>query len=52
MVDYNNELSSILYAAGINRITTCVHMSINYSSEPYDGVYALKRYVRKFNKRE
>lgn len=46
-----DELSKILYAAGINRITTCGHMSINYSGEPHDGVYALKRYVRRVNKR-
>lgn len=46
-----DELSKILYGAGINRITICGHMSINYSGEPHDGVYALKRYVRKVNKR-
>lgn len=47
-----NELSNILYAAGINRITTCGNMSLNYSGEPHDGVYALSRYVRKVNRNE
>jgi len=46
------ELSNIFYAAGINRITTCGHMSMNYSGEPHDGDYALKRYVRIVNKRD
>lgn len=46
-----DELSTLLYAAGINRITTCGNMSTNYSGEPHDGIYALKRYVRKVNKR-
>lgn len=48
--DYD-ELSNIFYAAGINRITTCGYMSVNYSGEPHDGGYALRRYVRKVNKR-
>lgn len=46
-----DELSNILYAAGVNRITSCGHMSVNYSGEPHDGVYALGRYVRKVNRR-
>jgi hypothetical protein len=45
------ELSKLLYAAGINRITNCGAMSINYDGEPHDGVYALGRYVRKVNRR-
>ncbi len=44
------QLSRIFYAAGINRITTCGHMSENYSGEPHDGVRALKRYVRIVNR--
>ena len=44
-------LSNIFYAAGVCRITTCGYMSINYSGEPHDGIYALGRYVRKVNKR-
>ncbi len=46
-----DELSRIFYAAGINRITTCGNMSINYTGEPHDGIYALGRYIRKVNKR-
>lgn len=46
-----NEISNIFYASGVNRITTCGHMSENYSGEPHDGVFALSRYVRKVNKR-
>lgn len=45
-----DELSNIFYAAGINRITACGYMSENYSGEPHDGVYALRRYVRKINR--
>lgn len=41
------ELSKIFYAAGINRITICGNMSSNYSGEPHDGDYALRRYVRR-----
>lgn len=44
-------LSSIFYAAGINRITTCGNMSTNYIGEAHDGIYALGRYVKKINKR-
>jgi hypothetical protein len=44
------ELCSIFYAAGVNRITACGHMSKNYSGEPHDGVHALKKYVRIINK--
>lgn len=47
-----DELSKVLYAAGINRITTCGQMSTSYISEPHDGAYALKRYVRIVNKRD
>ncbi|SCY44444.1 acyl-CoA reductase [Alkaliphilus peptidifermentans] len=46
-----NELSDIFYAAGICRITTCGHMSIHYTGEPHDGIYALGRYIRKVNRR-
>jgi len=46
-----DELSNIFYAAGICRITTCGYMSVNYTGEPHDGIYALGRYVRKVNKR-
>lgn len=45
------QLSDILYAAGINRVTTCGNMSVNYPGEPHDGIYALGRYVRRVNKR-
>ncbi len=44
-----NELSNIFYTAGINRITTCGKMSVNYAGEPRDGIYALGRYVRKIS---
>ncbi|MGB7605427.1 MAG: acyl-CoA reductase [Lutisporaceae bacterium] len=47
----SDELSRIFFAAGINRITTCGNMSVNYTGEPHDGIYALSRYVRKVNKR-
>ncbi|MBC8060842.1 MAG: acyl-CoA reductase [Clostridiaceae bacterium] len=50
-VEEFEELTNIFYASGVNRITTCGYMSTNYSGEPHDGVYALKRYVRKVNKR-
>lgn len=45
------EISKVLYTSGINRITPCGYMSVNYSGEPHDGVFALQRYVRKVNKR-
>lgn len=45
------ELSNILYAAGVNRIMPCGYMSVNYSGEPHDGVFALRRYVRTVNRR-
>jgi hypothetical protein len=48
--DEYEELSQILYSAGINRITACGAMSANYSGEPHDGVYALQRYIRKVNR--
>ncbi|MEW9121533.1 MAG: acyl-CoA reductase [Thermotaleaceae bacterium] len=46
------QLSEIFYAAGICRITPCGCMSINYTGEPHDGIYALGRYVRRINRRE
>lgn len=45
------ELANIFYAAGVNRITPCGAMSVNYSSEPHDGANALGRYVRMVNKK-
>ena len=45
-----DELSNILYVAGVNRITSCGYMSVSYSGEPHDGVYALRRYVRLFSR--
>ncbi|AOT69648.1 acyl-CoA reductase [Geosporobacter ferrireducens] len=46
-----DELSKLFYGAGICRITPCGYMSVNYTGEPHDGMYALGRYVRKVNKR-
>jgi hypothetical protein len=46
-----DELSGIFFAAGINRITKCGQMSLNYLGEPHDGSYALSRYVRIVNRR-
>ena len=49
-LDYE-ELSSIFYSAGVNRIMALGLMSSNYSGEPHDGEYALLRYVRIVNRR-
>lgn len=46
-----DELSNIFYKAGICRVTTCGYMSVNYTGEPHDGIYALGRYVRRVNRR-
>ncbi|ERJ12174.1 acyl-CoA reductase [Haloplasma contractile] len=46
-----DELSTIFYAAGVNRIMPCGEMSLNYSGEPHDGIYALRRYVRIVNRK-
>lgn len=46
-----DELANIFYAAGVNRITSCGHMSVNYSGEPHDGYYAMGRYVRRVNRK-
>lgn len=46
------ELSQIFYAAGITRIADCGHMSVNYSGEPHDGVFALQRYIKRVNRRQ
>jgi hypothetical protein len=45
------ELSRIFYSAGITRIADCGYMSVNYSGEPHDGVFALQRYIKRVNRR-
>ena len=45
------QLSQIFYAAGITRIADCGYMSVNYSGEPHDGVFALQRYIKRVNRR-
>jgi hypothetical protein len=35
-----DKLSRTFYSAGVNRVTTCGYMSVNYSGEPHDGQYA------------
>lgn len=49
--DELDELSAVFFSAGVNRITTCDLMSANYSGEPHDGEYALRRYVRIVSRR-
>lgn len=49
--DELDELSNIFYAAGVTRVASCGHMSVNYSGEPHDGVFALQRYVKRVNRR-
>lgn len=46
-----DELSQIFYAAGITRIANCGNMSVSYSGEPHDGVFALQRYIKRVNRR-
>lgn len=46
-----DELSQIFYAAGITRIADCGNMSVSYSGEPHDGVFALQRYIKRVNRR-
>lgn len=48
--DELEELSKVFYTAGVNRITQCGYMSVTYSGEPHDGIYAMGRYVRKVNR--
>jgi hypothetical protein len=49
--DELDELSNIFYAAGVTRVASCGFMSVNYSGEPHDGVFALQRYVKRVNRR-
>jgi hypothetical protein len=49
--DELSELSQIFYASGITRIAACGSMSVNYSGEPHDGVFALQRYIKRVNRR-
>ncbi len=46
-----DQLSTIFYAAGVNRIKACGEMAINYPGEAHDGMYPLKRYTRLVNRR-
>ena len=48
--DELTQLSQILYAAGITRITNCGKMSSNYSGEPHDGAFPLQRYIKRVNR--
>lgn len=45
------QLSQVFYAAGITRIAECGYMSVYYSGEPHDGVFALQRYIKRVNRR-
>ena len=45
------ELSGLLCAAGLCRITTCGFMSVNYAGEPHDGIRTLERYIRRVSRR-
>lgn len=45
------ELSQVFYASGITRIAECGYMSVSYSGEPHDGVFALQRYIKRVNRR-
>ncbi|MDC9581491.1 acyl-CoA reductase [Xenorhabdus sp. PR6a] len=42
-----SEMSHILFAAGISRITPAGQMHDGYSGEPHDGVYALARLTKR-----
>ena len=46
-----DELSDILYSAGVVRVTSCGYMSESYVGEPHDGIYSLTRYVRRVSRR-
>lgn len=46
-----NDISGILYAAGVNRVNRCGQMSHTYCGEPHDGMQTLRKYVRIVNKR-
>ncbi|WP_405575515.1 hypothetical protein OG317_36490 [Streptomyces sp. NBC_01167] len=41
------ELSALVLAAGVTRVTPLGAMTVGYSGEPHDGVYALQRYSRR-----
>lgn len=41
------ELSTLLLAAGVTRVTPVGAMTAGYPGEPHDGVYALQRYSRR-----
>lgn len=45
------ELSRILFAAGVDRVTPLGSMSASYSGEPHDGGYALPRFMRRVSLR-
>ncbi|MCY0959248.1 acyl-CoA reductase [Streptomyces sp. H27-H5] len=41
------ELSALVLAAGVTRVTPVGAMTAGYAGEPHDGVYALQRYSRR-----
>jgi hypothetical protein len=44
-------LTQLLFAAGVNRVTTCEQMSTTYVGEPHDGKSTLVQYTRKVSMR-
>lgn len=41
------ELSTLLYAGGVNRVTQPGLMMSGYTGEPHDGVYAIAQYLKR-----
>lgn len=41
------EMSKLLYAAGVNRVTQPGLMMSGYTGEPHDGVYAIAQYLKR-----
>ncbi len=42
-----NELATLIYRAGVTRITPLKSMSISYTGEPHDGLFALPRFLKR-----
>lgn len=45
------ELSDMLYAAGVDRVTPLGSMSASYTGEPHDGRFALPQFMRRVSMR-
>lgn len=45
------ELSDLLYAAGVDRVTPLGSMSASYTGEPHDGRFALPQFMRRVSMR-